>query len=1099
MSDQKTSVQITAEVDGIEKIDALGKSVQGLTKITDEAAKEEDRLAAIVEASKKRQQMAAQELLQAEKKAYSEAQTSANKVAAAQREAAQATEALSSAFKTLGIRPLQAVVEETHKLQAALAQVRASGITSPEQQQAIAAFQTKLAELRAEAQGLQPAAASAAVGVAGLSREAESLGGVVGGAARQVAAMAGAFVGLQGIAGVAKDVINTGAAFETLEGRLSSLLGSSEKAKDVFGQIKDLAKTTPFEVQGLTESYVKLTAFGLQPTMKQMQSIADTAATLGGGTEALTRVTLALGQAWTKNKLQGDEILQLAEAGVPVWDLLAKATGKNTAELQKMAEAGTLGRTVILKLIDALGEENMGASAKLMATFSGAVSNAHDALDEFYSMIAESGVLEYLTKQIQAALKEFDRMKNSGELQAQAKAIADSFVKMAEGVKTAVEAVSAMSGVIKIGIEAYIAWRVAAMTLIPGLNGVATAAGVAATNTKAMGAAAATAAVETRALGAASAPAAAGIGLLGNSLRMLKGLTLVGLATELVSMGMEFFRAKAAAEDADRVIKKLMEPTQINGPKKAFELVAMQAELTRVKTAELAESFYQAMEKGQNASEAFKKVLDGAKFDAPTGIADLLRGLDQIQGSARVTGEELRNGLTERLKSLTANELEDFGTMADFSFGRGKISAQQLAFAIETQLDAALLKAGVSATTASDGMTGKFRESADTVSLLVGKLETMREKGVETDRVFIDLITKTLPQASGKQEFKYLADQVELFGKKAGLAKDDVDSLLTLIKQKADGAAPGINSLAEAFEKLGLKSRESLKQTEKSAKEAFDYIKNNGGTIAEQGAAWDKYAEAAKAANNGILPPMLRAQDELYKIAAAGRKAGQDIKTGMNDAAASINKVRSDAEKLADRLQNLKTQKIGDSFGNQSSGNGSYEDLRKAGVTPQQMQNMGYSAREIEDYVNRNDQAAPGTVNRTVTTSTTDNYSRGIELGLTSDQAKVFATALSDEITRANVEARGKAQATNGVAFGVDDYVSYQRQAETKALETARRSTAKDAAASTNMVNSGFFASGRTVTVNLNINGKTTRVQVANQAAAEDLVRALQEGAAAQS
>jgi hypothetical protein len=223
------------------------------------------------------------------------------------------------------------------------------------------------------------------------------------------------------------------------------------------------------------------------------------------------------------------------------------------------------------------------------------------------------------------------------------------------------------------------------------------------------------------------------------------------------------------------------------------------------------------------------------------------------------------------------------------------------------------------------------------------------------------------------------------------------------------------------------------------------------------------------------------------------------VQTNMRSAAAEINKVRSDAEKLADRLQSLKNQELGDSFGNQSSGNGTFEDLRKAGVTAEQMKNMGYSSREIEDYVTRSDQAAPGTVNRTVTTSTTDNYARGIELGLTSDQAKVFATALSDEITRANVEARGKAQAPNGVAFGVDDYVSYQRQAETKALETARRSNQKDAANSTEMVNSNFYGSTRTVTVNLNINGKNTQVQVANQSAADALVRALQDAASAQS
>ena len=66
MSDQKTSVQITAEVDGIDKINAFGKAIQGVGDISIEAAREEDRLAAIVEASKKRQQMAAQELLAAD-------------------------------------------------------------------------------------------------------------------------------------------------------------------------------------------------------------------------------------------------------------------------------------------------------------------------------------------------------------------------------------------------------------------------------------------------------------------------------------------------------------------------------------------------------------------------------------------------------------------------------------------------------------------------------------------------------------------------------------------------------------------------------------------------------------------------------------------------------------------------------------------------------------------------------------------------------------------------------------------------------------------------------------------------------------------------
>src|SRR5690606_6882362 len=111
-----------------------------------------------------------------------------------------------------------------------------------------------------------------------------------------------------------------------------------------MGMIKDLAATTPFEVSGLAESFIKLTAFGMKPTEAQMRSLADITANLGGSTETLSGVTLALGQAWTKSKLQGEEILQLAERGVPVWDALANATGRTVPELQKMSEAGALGR-----------------------------------------------------------------------------------------------------------------------------------------------------------------------------------------------------------------------------------------------------------------------------------------------------------------------------------------------------------------------------------------------------------------------------------------------------------------------------------------------------------------------------------------------------------------------------------------------------------------------------------------------------------------------------------------------------------------------------------------------------------------------------------
>lgn len=1092
----QTSIEIVAEVSGIDKVDALEKSVDGLSAQTAAAAAEEERLAAIVEASKRRQQLAAQELLEAERKAASEATLAANKVAAAQREAAAAVESLNAAFRQLGIRPLQDVVAETKRLQAALAQVRASGVTSPEQQQAIAAFTARLAALKAEAGGVPSSVTPAAAAVGALGRESEHAGTLIAGAAGQIAALVTAGLGLQSITSVAADIVNTGAAFQTLEGRLSSMLGSADAARDVFGQIKDLAKTTPFEVGALTESYAKLTAFGLQPSMAQMQAITDTAATLGGGTEKLERVTLALGQAWTKSKLQGDEILQLAEAGVPVWDLLAEATGKNTTELQKMSAAGTLGRDVILKLIDALGRENAGASAKLMETYAGAVSNAKDALNEFYALIANSGVLDYLTRQLQGLLVEFDRMKADGSLQAEAKAIADGFVRMAEGIKTAVEAVSSMSGVIKIGLEAWVAYRLAGMTLIPMLGSVGTATAAVAVETRAMAAAQAAATYETRALGVAAGTTTAGMGLLVNGLRLVKGLSLVGLVTEVADLGMEFFRAKAEAEATARNVERILAPKPDNGPAKEFKLVETNAALARIKTEELASAFYQLRQAGEEAAPALKKALDAARFDSPESFGNVLRGLAQIRGSAQQTGDEIRDGLAARLQDLSGKDLQEFATMADFAFKRGQIGVNDLTLALDAQLQAALNKVGVNASVAGDGMSAKFRDSAGVVSLLTGRLDDLRGKGVDTDRVFQELITKTLAGAGSRREFEFLARQVEDFGLKAGLAQSDVDKLLESIRAKAEGGRPGIQSLADAMERLGLKSRESLQAAEQAAKDAFDYIKSKGGTIAEQAAAWDKYAEAAKAAHNGILPPMLRAQDELYKIGTAGRAAGQGISQGMATGGAEIARMRTDAELLADTLERIKTQRLGDAGVTSSNNTATFEDMRRAGVTAEQMAGMGYTSREIEDYLNKNDQAAPGTVNRSVSTSSTSNYAIGVQNGLNDEQAKVFAELYGYYVEKANADARNQAGATLGLGFGVNDYAGLQKQALDEALAAARKQTSAEAVSKAENRVGDFFSAGRYVTVNLNINGKNTQVRAADQASADALVRALQEAQA---
>lgn len=767
-----------------------------------------------------------------------------------EKKTAESAEAINAAFKTIGIRSVQEIRAETEKLQAALARIKSSGIVGQEQERVVAGFNAKLAALRSEASLASSATTEASGAIAGLANESNAAGSALSKAASGAAAWIGALAGFAGIGSIAKSVLDTGAAFETLETRLSSLLGSSAAAKDAMAQIKELAITTPFEVSALSDSFVKLTAFGLQPSMEQMRALSDTAATLGGGTESLAGVTLALGQAWAKGKLQGDEILQLAERGVPVWDVLAKATGKNTAELQKMSEAGELGRSTILKLIDALGQVNAGASEKLMATFSGAVSNAKDALAEFYDMVAKAGVLEFLTGQLQDLLAEFDRMKQSGELQSEAKRLADSFVAFGEGVRTAVEAVNALSGTIKLGVEVWAAWRLAGMTLIPVLAGV--------------GRQAAVTAAETTAMAAASETAAVGMGRLAGAIRLIKGLTLVGLIEGAFSLGMEFFRAKKEAEDLERQVNKMAKAPPENQVAKEIKLVATETEAARFKLTDYQRSLGEMQEQGRTTGDALGEMVKKADLSGVKGVVDMLNGLRSIEQGAMATGQQIQASIQDRLNKMTAGELRDFGIMAKSAFDQGKISAEQLSATLNGQVDAALKGLGSSLEVSAGGMTAKFIEVSQQIGVVEASYDRLKETGQNASAILKAAFEGGLNTAKSIQDMEGLAVSIRQAGEAGRLSQKEVSDFLDTIKTKIDDVKPGVNSLAEAFKVLGMKSPEELKKVAQSAEEAFNVIKNGADVsaagISNTKEAFKRYAEAAIAANGGVASEMIKAQ-----------------------------------------------------------------------------------------------------------------------------------------------------------------------------------------------------------------------------------------------
>ncbi len=284
---------------------------------------------------------------------------------------------------------------------------------------------------------------NAAVVDRGARLMASGMGDVARGAGRAALAVA-AYQGV--MAGIGMAFVRPAAEMERFKVQLTNLEGSSAGAERAMAWIQDFATRTPLELNDTISAYAKLKAFGVDPMNGSLMALVDTMAATGGGAEQLDGLVLALGQAWTKGKLQGEEALQMLERGVPVWDLLAQKLGRTTAEVQEMASAGKLGRAEIQLLVDALAARNKGASENMSKTWDGIISNMIDHWGRWQIMVMDAGVFDFLKGRLQGFLEFLNAAAADGRLQRWAEQTADAIMRALQGIWT-------------LGVEAVALWQ----------------------------------------------------------------------------------------------------------------------------------------------------------------------------------------------------------------------------------------------------------------------------------------------------------------------------------------------------------------------------------------------------------------------------------------------------------------------------------------------------------------------------------------------------------------------------------------------------------------------------------------------------------------
>lgn len=158
-----------------------------------------------------------------------------------------------------------------------------------------------------------------------------------------------------GIAG-AKAGLQTASAMEQARVSFSTMLGSAKKADQFLGKLSTFAAQTPFEFPELQTAASSLVSAGINANkvIPIMTSLGNATAGMGTGSEGIKRATVALQQMSAAGKISGEDLNQLRDAGVPVFDLLTAATGKSTKEIANLAAKGKLGAKELGQLMQAL-------------------------------------------------------------------------------------------------------------------------------------------------------------------------------------------------------------------------------------------------------------------------------------------------------------------------------------------------------------------------------------------------------------------------------------------------------------------------------------------------------------------------------------------------------------------------------------------------------------------------------------------------------------------------------------------------------------------------------------------------------------------------
>lgn len=196
---------------------------------------------------------------------------------------------------------------------------------------------------------------------------------------------------------------------EYTETAFSNLFGSRELAEEFTNVLKDFSAVSPFDFKDSADAAQRLLAYGIKAknVMYVMQGVMN-AATIQGDPAKIESISRALGQIYTKGTLKAEELRQLAEAGIPAYEILAEKLNLDADAMKNIGNAAIPASQAINALVDGINERFSGMAQASTMTMKGMLSNIKDN-----ALLLASGAFEPLYQQIRTLTRDLGVMLNT--------------------------------------------------------------------------------------------------------------------------------------------------------------------------------------------------------------------------------------------------------------------------------------------------------------------------------------------------------------------------------------------------------------------------------------------------------------------------------------------------------------------------------------------------------------------------------------------------------------------------------------------------------------------------------------------------------------